>query len=78
MTAPKSLAPGAYLPGNLAVELDLAAPIGLGGPKKQARWVQERLCLAGFGLRGSQARSTNGSCGTPAYPARSGRSRRPK
>lgn len=51
MATPKDLDPNAYLPGNLGSELNLAAPIGPGSPKKQTKWVQERLYLAGFGLR---------------------------
>src|SRR5438128_2178243 len=51
MTMPKGLSPNAYLPGSLKTELDLAAPIGPGSPKKSVRWVQERLTLAGHGLK---------------------------
>ncbi|WP_051334040.1 peptidoglycan-binding protein [Mesorhizobium sp. WSM3224] len=51
MATPRKLDPGAYLPGSLGTELNLAAPIGPGSAKKQVKWVQERLYLAGFGLR---------------------------
>ncbi len=51
MSLPKGLSPNAYLPGSLGTELTLTAPVAAGSPKKQVRWVQERLTLAGFGLK---------------------------
>ena len=51
MTLPAGLAPNAYMPKHLKPELDLTLPIGTGSPKKQAKLVQERLCLAGFNLK---------------------------
>jgi peptidoglycan hydrolase-like protein with peptidoglycan-binding domain len=51
MTLPTQLAPNAYLPKHLKSELDLALPIASGSPRKLAKLVQERLCLAGFKLK---------------------------
>jgi peptidoglycan hydrolase-like protein with peptidoglycan-binding domain len=51
MTLPANLDPNAFLPSHLKAELDLPLPIGAGGPRKYAKLVQERLCLAGFDVK---------------------------
>lgn len=51
MALPKALSPTAFLPSFLRRELDLTAPIAIGKKGSAAKYVQERLTLAGFGLK---------------------------
>jgi peptidoglycan hydrolase-like protein with peptidoglycan-binding domain len=48
MTLPASLAPNAYVPRHVAKELDFAGNVSAGVKNRQAKLIQERLCLAGF------------------------------
>jgi peptidoglycan hydrolase-like protein with peptidoglycan-binding domain len=51
MTLPRGLKQNAFLPTWVRAELDFVGPIGEGSPKKQAKLVQERLCVAGFPVK---------------------------
>jgi hypothetical protein len=50
MTLPTALDPNAYLPNHTRAELDFSGNVTTGGNKKQAKFVQERLCMAGFAV----------------------------
>jgi peptidoglycan hydrolase-like protein with peptidoglycan-binding domain len=48
VTLPSRLKPNAFLPNWVKAELDFVGPIAEGSSKKQVKWIQERLSLAGF------------------------------